>query len=380
MQWSDLDAWHMARALELARQGRGRVEPNPMVGCVVAHGAEIVGEGWHRRFGGPHAEVEALAVAGSRARSATLYVTLEPCCHQGKTPPCTEAVIAAGVSRVVIALLDPFPQVNGQGLAQLQQAGIEVVSGVLAEEARSLNAPYLKLLSTGHPWVIAKWAMTLDGKLATRTGSSQWISNARSRALAHQLRGRVDAILVGRGTVEVDDPLLTARPPGPRTAMRVVCDSQGKLSSDSQLLRTVDEAPVLVAAATDIAPEQRERIAGAGAEVWVASGSSPAERCIELLAELGRRRATNVLVEGGAQLLGTLFDARLIDEVHAFIAPKLIGGSAAPSPLGGGGIEQMTAALDLLDVRSEMLDGDVYVSGRIDTSSRSSAASAATTS
>ena len=196
-----LDHWHMVRALELAAQGRGLVEPNPMVGCLIAHGAEIVGEGWHRRFGGPHAEIEALRIAGDHAAGATLYVTLEPCCHHGKTPPCTEAVIKAGVKRVVAAMRDPFPQVDGGGVRALEAAGIAVEVGVGAADAERSNAPFLKLLQQPRPWIIAKWAMTLDGKLASRTGDSKWISNEASRGIAHQLRGRVDAIIVGSGTV-----------------------------------------------------------------------------------------------------------------------------------------------------------------------------------
>jgi diaminohydroxyphosphoribosylaminopyrimidine deaminase/5-amino-6-(5-phosphoribosylamino)uracil reductase len=196
----DLDSWHMYRALELAAKGRGLVEPNPLVGCVIARGAEIIGEGWHRRFGGPHAEIEALRLAGDRAAGATLYVTLEPCCHQGKTPPCTRAILDAGICRVLAAMRDPFPQVAGGGIQQLQAAGLEVHLGVFESEAQNLNAPYLKLVETGRPWVIAKWAMSLDGKIAMPSGESRWISNDRSREIVHRLRGRVDGILVGRGT------------------------------------------------------------------------------------------------------------------------------------------------------------------------------------
>jgi diaminohydroxyphosphoribosylaminopyrimidine deaminase / 5-amino-6-(5-phosphoribosylamino)uracil reductase len=210
---TELDALHMARALELARRGEGSVEPNPMVGCVIADDDEVIGEGWHRRFGFAHAEVEALSAAGSRARGATAYVTLEPCCHFGKTPPCTQALIAAGIRRVVAALADPFPQISGRGFSELTAAGIEVEIGLMESEARRLHAPYLKRVTTGRPWVIAKWAMTLDGKLSTRSGDSRWISGFESREIAHQLRGRVDAILIGRGTAVADDPLLTSRPP-----------------------------------------------------------------------------------------------------------------------------------------------------------------------
>ncbi|MFZ5831242.1 MAG: bifunctional diaminohydroxyphosphoribosylaminopyrimidine deaminase/5-amino-6-(5-phosphoribosylamino)uracil reductase RibD, partial [Planctomycetota bacterium] len=215
MSFRDLDPWHMRRALELAAEGEGYVEPNPMVGCVIAQGAETLGEGWHRRFGGPHAEIEALRIAGPRAAGATMFVTLEPCCHFGKTPPCTRAVVDAGIRRVVVAIGDPFPAVAGGGLAELRAAGIETTIGVLEAEAAELVAPYLKLLRTGLPWVIAKWAMTLDGKIATHTGVSRWISGPESRAVVHRLRGRVDAIVVGRQTAAIDDPQLTARPPGP---------------------------------------------------------------------------------------------------------------------------------------------------------------------
>jgi len=205
MQQSELDSWHMQRALELAALGQGFVEPNPLVGCVIVRGAEVIGEGWHRRHGGPHAEVEALVMAGFRATGSTLYVTLEPCSHQGKTPPCAPAVIDAGVHRVVAALDDPFDQVSGRGFQQLRDASIEVVRGVCEAEARRQNAPYLKRITTGRPWVIAKWAMTLDGKIATRTGDSQWISNEASRRKVHALRGRMDAIIVGHGTATADD-------------------------------------------------------------------------------------------------------------------------------------------------------------------------------
>jgi len=233
MQASAKEIRLMTRALELAEQGLGYVEPNPMVGCVIAHHDKVIGEGWHQRFGGPHAEVEAIRNAGSIPRDATLYVTLEPCCHQGKTPPCTVAIIQAGIRRVVIAQRDPFPQVDGGGIEQLKQQGSKVEVGLLEEQAKELNAPYVKLIKTGRPWVIAKWAMTLDGKLATRTGDSRWISNQLSRAVVHQLRGRVDAIMVGRKTAQLDDPQLTARPTGVRIPTRIILDSQASLSLES---------------------------------------------------------------------------------------------------------------------------------------------------
>jgi diaminohydroxyphosphoribosylaminopyrimidine deaminase/5-amino-6-(5-phosphoribosylamino)uracil reductase len=364
MDTDELDLWHMRRALELAAHGQGAVEPNPMVGCVVARGAEIIGEGWHRRFGGDHAEVEALRLAGARAAGATLYVTLEPCCHTGKTPPCTAAILAAGIRRVVAAMADPFPQVAGRGTAALQAAGVEVQVGPAAQQARALNAPYLKLLQHGRPWVIAKWAMTLDGKIATRTGQSQWISTPRSRQLVHALRGRVDAIVVGRETALRDDPLLTARPAGPRTAMRVVLDSRAALPSQSRLVRTAGQTPLLVAVGGEASSADCLRLREAGCEVLVCPGATPAARLDALLEEFGRRQLTNVLVEGGGQVLGSLLDARQIDEVHVFIAPKLAGGSAAPSPVAGQGVATLSDALHLGELVVESVDGDVYVRGR----------------
>jgi len=365
MDQSDLDRWHMQRALELAARGRGYVEPNPMVGCVVVQGAEIIGEGWHRRFGEAHAEVEALEIAGRRAAGTTMVVTLEPCCHQGKTPPCTRAIIAAGVGRVVVAQRDPFPEVAGRGIAELEAAGIAVEAGLLEAEARRLNGPYLKLLATGRPWVVAKWAMTLDGKIATRTGSSRWVSGDASRKIVHALRGRVDAVLVGRGTQERDDPLLTARPPGPRTALRVVVDTRASLSSQSQLVRTAREVPVLVAVGPESSKANRRRLAEAGCEVLVCEGESHAARLDRLLLELGGRRMTNVLVEGGGQLLGSLLDAGAIDEVHVFLAPKLVGGGSAISPIAGEGIEEMSGALVLDMPQVQQVDSDVYVHGPV---------------
>ena len=236
----------MRRALELAERGRGYVEPNPLVGAVIVRDDQVVAEGWHQRFGEAHAEIDALAMAADKARGATLYVTLEPCCHHGKTPPCTDALIRAGIKHVVAAMLDPFAQVAGKGVELLRAAGITVETGLCEQEARSLNAPYLKLLATGKPYVHAKWAMSLDGKIATRSGDSRWISNEASRKRVHELRGRMDAIIVGIGTVLADDPLLTARPPGPRTACRVILDSCGRLPLSSKLAQSARLVPTLV--------------------------------------------------------------------------------------------------------------------------------------
>lgn len=356
----------MLRALELAERGRGFVEPNPMVGCVIVKNGEGVGEGFHARFGGPHAEVVALEAAGVNAKGSTLYVTLEPCCHQGKTPPCTKAVIAAGIRRVVAAMQDPFAEVSGQGLTELREGGIEVDVGLHEDKARQLNAPYLKLLSTGKPWVIAKWAMTLDGKIATRSGYSKWISGSAAREVVQSLRARVDAIVVGRRSAEMDDPLLTARPESgtpARIATRVVVSSQARLSPGCRLIKTAKEAPVLLACGPDAQKRDIRRLTARGVEVHRFSATTRFERTLDLLERLGTRRMTNILVEGGSQLFGSLLDARQIDEIHVFIAPKLFGGEKAPSPIGGAGISAVSSALHLERVQIQTLGDDVYVHG-----------------
>lgn len=359
------DQPYMALALELALRGLGGVEPNPMVGCVILAGDRMVGQGWHARFGGSHAEIEALAQAGSAAAGATMYVTLEPCCHHGKTPPCTEAIVRAGIRRVVVAHRDPFPRVDGGGIDRLRAAGVQVDVGLMESASRRLNAPYLKLVRQGRPWINAKWAMTLDGKLAARSRDSRWISGERSRQRVHQLRGRMDAILIGAGTARADDPQLTVRPSGLRTPVRIVLDSRATLATDSRLVQTARETPVLIAAGPG-APRQRcQQLKAAGCEVWIGASEDRNQRLMELLDELGRLRMTHVLVEGGAQVLGSLFDAGAIDEVHAFIAAKLIGGCTAPSPLAGCGLPHMQQAVALSEPTIEILDGDVYFRGRL---------------
>ena len=359
MQPND-ELW-MRRALELAERGRGYVEPNPLVGAVVVRDGKIVGEGWHAKYGLAHAEVVAFADAGEAARGATLYVTLEPCCHQGKTPPCTDEVLRAGVVRVVAALQDPFPQVAGQGAAILRTAGVEVEFGVCETLARMQNAPYLTLLGKGRPRVHAKWAMTLDGRIATRTGDSKWISSEASRAVVHQMRSRMDGILVGIGTALADDPLLTARPAGPRIATRVVLDSRGRLPLASQLVQTAHETPTMIVTTVD-APQRCET----GCEVLLLPAATDGRPDLHaLLNELGRRRWTNLLVEGGAGVLGGFFDAQLVDEVHVFVAPKIIGGVGAKAPLHGIGVEWMRDALSLDDMTCEPIAGDFYLHGRV---------------
>lgn len=382
---TDDEGW-MRQALTLAERGRGAVEPNPLVGAVVVRDGRCVGQGWHEQFGGPHAEVNALTETGVPARGSTLYVTLEPCCHHGKTPPCVGAILQAGIARVVVAMPDPFPAVSGQGIQQLRAAGVAVDVGLCQSEAESLNRPYLTLLRKERPYVHCKWAMTLDGKLASRSGDSKWISNESSRRIVHRLRSRMDAIVIGAGTLRADDPLLTVRPPGPRIPTRIVVSTQPYLPLDSQLVRTLAEASVILATANpqppqDCTPLPSSATAGAngGCDFTppVSSSTANAYETIHLptinnlislpalLADLSRRRMTNILVEGGAALLGSFLDARLIDEVHVFIAPKLLGGRAALSPLAGQGIAHLTDAIGLQDMTVTPLENDVYIRGTL---------------
>jgi diaminohydroxyphosphoribosylaminopyrimidine deaminase/5-amino-6-(5-phosphoribosylamino)uracil reductase len=354
------ETW-MRRALELAERGRGHVEPNPLVGSVIVRDSQLVGEGWHQRYGQAHAEVVALAAAGEAARDATLYVTLEPCCHHGKTPPCTDAVLRAGIVRVVAAMADPFPQVAGKGAEQLRTAGIAVEFGLCEAEARRLNAPYLKLLATGQPYVHAKWAMTLDGKIATRSGDSKWISNEASRRRVHELRGRMDAILVGIGTALADDPQLTARPAGPRAAVRIVLDSHLRLPTSSFLAQTARQTPTLLATTADASTDRAAGLEGRGCEILRLPSANGRPSITALLAELGRRRFTNLLVEGGSAVLGGFLDAGAIDEAHVFVAPRLAGGADARTPIGGRGVEKIADALTFPEWRVETIDGDVLL-------------------
>lgn len=364
------DEQMMRRALELARRGLGFVEPNPPVGAVIVNEqGNVIGEGWHQKFGGPHAEVHALAAAGAGATGATLYVTLEPCSHFGKTPPCSHAVIRAGIRRVVIATVDPAKHGLVRGVDELKSAGIDVDVGVLGNEARRMIAPFTRLMTVGLPWIHLKWAMTLDGKIATATGSSQWITTPASRAVVHQLRARMDAIVTGIGTVLADDPQLNSRIPDgspQRIATRIVLDSQCRLPLDSKLVQTAREAAVIVFT-TESAPEGRiAALQHAGVEVLIVAATSDQQLDLrDVMRELGRRRMTNVFVEAGSRILGSLFDDRLVNEVHAFIAPALSGGQDAPGPIGGRGINVMADALRLEQTEIEVLDGDFYVHGLI---------------
>jgi diaminohydroxyphosphoribosylaminopyrimidine deaminase/5-amino-6-(5-phosphoribosylamino)uracil reductase len=383
----------MARALELARQGVGQVSPGPLVGCVIVSASgEVVGEGFYVFADVNHAETIALAHASEKARGGTAYVSLEPHAHYGRTPPCTDALLAAGITRVVAPIEDLNPKVSGKGFAHLRAAGLTVETGLLAEEATQLNEAYLHFMQTGRPFVHLKLAVTLDGKIATRTGDSRWVTGPEARCRAHELRHAYDAILVGAGTVLKDDPSLTDRSglQRRRPLVRVVLDDKVGLSLESKLATTTTEAPVVLfgraeggdlrgtgatgkgalnkgeaensevqKGATDNSAATRGVLANAGVEIV----SSDPKNLRAVLDELGRRSIQSVLVEGGASVAGSFIDAGLVNKVTFFIAPKIVGGEAAPNAIRGKGVQRMSEALELERVEVLQHGRDIEVTG-----------------
>ncbi len=374
---SDIDSLHLARAIELAEGGRGQVSPNPLVGAVLADGETVIGEGFHRAVGSAHAEVEAIrAAAGQDLDRATLYVSLEPCCHRGRTPPCTDAIRAARIGRVVVASDDPSSHASGRGLGILRDEGIEVVSagGELAGRARLLNQPFRKLARTGRPWVMFKSAMTLDGKVATRSGDSKWISGESSRRRAHRWRLECDAVAVGIGTALADDPQLTARDiegraglnvlPG-RQPRRIVFDSLGRVPLDAQLVSDDRGAPLIIVVSRAAPRSATDALATHGAEVVVASGEHEPARVRDALDQLGAAGITSILLEGGPHLAGAFLDAGEIDEIRLFLAPLILGGRTARDPLEGEGVDAISDAVRATDLTCERVGDDLLVSARL---------------
>jgi diaminohydroxyphosphoribosylaminopyrimidine deaminase/5-amino-6-(5-phosphoribosylamino)uracil reductase len=370
---TDTDRVHLARAIELAQQGAGEVKPNPLVGALVARDGEILGEGWHERYGGPHAEVNAIEACGTAdLTGATLYVSLEPCCHEGNTPPCTDAIMQAGIGRVVVASDDPTEKASGRGLGILRDEGVEVLAadGELAARARLLNQPFRKHARVGRPWVLFKSAMTLDGKVATRAGDSQWISGEESRLLAHTWRASVDAVIVGIGTALADDPQLTARPDGilaelPLQPRRVVFDSLARLPISSQLVSAADTVPLTVCVSRAAARSDTDALEAAGAQVLVATGENEPARVRSALDQLGASGVASVLLEGGPHLAGAFLDAGEVDEIRLFLAPILLGGRTARDPLEGEGVERISEALRALTFDCDRVGEDLLISARL---------------
>ena len=366
---TEIDRRHLARAIDLAEQGRGRVSPNPLVGAVIGRDEEVLGEGFHGSLGGPHAEVEALSDAGDRdLAGATLYVSLEPCCHHGKTPPCTDAIRTAGIGRVVVGSDDPSEHASGRGLGILRDEGIEVVvaDGELASRARLLNQPFRKHARTGRPWVLFKSAMTLDGKVATRSGDSKWISGEASRQLAHHWRAECDAVAVGIGTALADNPQLTARIDGVvRQPRRVVFDSLARLPRSSQLVRDARKTPLTVVVSRAAPRAATDALATHGADVVVATGENETARVRSALDQLGASGIGSILLEGGPHLAGAFLDAGEVDEMRLFLAPRVLGGRTARDPLEGEGVDAIADAARALTLECERVGDDLLVSARM---------------
>lgn len=363
------DEKYMRLALRLARRGAGTTSPNPMVGAVVVRGSQIVGRGYHRRAGEPHAEILALQNAGKKARGATLYVTLEPCNHFGKTPPCTEAVLKAGVRKVVVGMKDPNPLVSGRGIRRLRRAGIQVEVGDSDEACRELNAPFCKYITSRRPFVFLKGAMTLDGKIATRSGDSRWITSPESRQEVHRLRRDVDAVMVGIGTVLRDDPLLNVRLPRTKPGhqpLRIVVDSRLRIPLKSRLVQTAFQYPTLIAATRAASPSKIRLLEKMNIEVWALPKDSRGKVNLKILMKrLGDRGIVSVLLEGGAQMNASALKARLVDRLLFFFAPKIIGGIRAPGVIGGEGFRRMREAMPLELLRIRRVGPDLLVEAKI---------------
>lgn len=354
------DESYMLRAIELADQAAGHTSPNPMVGCVIVRDGAVIAEGYHERAGMPHAEAAALAKLNGDATGATIYVTLEPCCHQGRTPPCTDAIIAAKPARVMAAMEDPNHRVGGEGFRLLREAGIEVEVGVCERKAQQLNEAYVKYITTRMPFVIAKVGMTLDGRIATRTGDSKWVTGEASRARVHELRNRVDAILVGSRTVMIDDPALTTRlqTGDPRDPIRIILDADEYLDDTRRVFHSDSNAPTWV-----VLPEGRD-FGGADDVIHVPVLESGMD-LVHLMRQLGEREVTSILIEGGGSTHGSAFEMGIVDKVMFFIAPKIAGGQGAVSAVEGVGIETMGEAVKIEDTSVERIDEDFLITGYV---------------
>lgn len=360
-----MDEYYMQQALAIAQFAEGRTSPNPLVGAVIVKDRHIVGQGWHRKAGTPHAEVHALAQAGELAKNATVYVTLEPCSHHGRTGPCADALIKAGVKKVVVAMTDPNPEVCGNGLARLRAAGIEVVEGVLADKAAKLNEVFIKWITTGMPFGVLKAAMSLDGRIATHTGHSKWITGPAARGYGHKLRDIYDGILVGIGTVLADNPELTARlPEGGQNPVRIIVDSMARTPLDAKVV-TDKKAPTIIAVSSAAPAARIAALRSQDVEVMIVEQTESGIDLRQLFQQLGARRITSILVEGGAAINASVLAANLIDKVHFFIAPKIIGGQMAPGPVAGSGAESVDQAIMLEDTSTQILGGDILINGYI---------------
>lgn len=355
---------YMKRALELAKKGAGHTSPNPMVGCVVVKDGRIVTEGYHERYGEFHAERNALTRCEEDLTGAEMYVTLEPCCHQGNTPPCTDIIIERSIGKVYVGSMDPNPKVAGKGVKILQEHGIEVETGVLEKECLALNEIFFYYITTGIPYVAMKYAMTLDGKIASCTGDSKWVTGEKARHHVHELRKQYSAILAGIGTVLADDPMLNCRIEEGVDPVRVVCDSTLRIPLSSQLVKTAGDIPVIVAYAKEN-PEKEKALLQAGVELISAGRDGRVDLAV-LMRELGKRKIDSVLVEGGGAIHGSLLKSGLVQKIYCYLAPKLIGGREASSPVEGDGFSRMKDALPVTEMEILSLGEDICISGRVE--------------
>ena len=384
MPYKQQDIEYMQRAIALAKKGAGFVNPNPMVGCVVVKDNEIITEGYHEYYGGLHAERNALTHTTADCKGATLYVTLEPCCHYGKTPPCTEIIIEKGIKKVVVGLLDPNPLVAGKGIKILEDAGIEVITGVEVEEIKELNKVFLKYIKTKRPYVLLKTAMTLDGKIASYTGDSKWITNEKSRQLVHKLRSEMMGIVAGIGTVKADDPMLNCRIEGQQSTdnsqqslttkvhqpIRIIVDTKASISLDSNIVKTANEYRTILAVSNQLSPVSNQskidELKSFNVEILYCDEKDGHVDINDLMIKLGQKGIDSLLLEGGATLNAAFLQAGCVDEVYAFIAPKIIGGEHSKSPVGGQGIELMKDAIMLKDIKIETFDNDILIKCRVE--------------
>ncbi|MCK5156442.1 MAG: bifunctional diaminohydroxyphosphoribosylaminopyrimidine deaminase/5-amino-6-(5-phosphoribosylamino)uracil reductase RibD [Spirochaetales bacterium] len=357
------DKYFMKKTLKLAQSGAGYTNPNPMVGAVLVREGKIISEGYHQYYGGSHAEIHAIEQAGRQAAGSTLYVNLEPCSHHGKTPPCCEAVVHAGISRVVCAMEDPNPLVSGQGIAFLRQNGVEVQTGVLRDEAMLLNEIFIKYIRTHHPFVILKSAMSLDGKIATRTGESKWITGEQVRQYSHQIRHQVSAIMVGVQTVIADNPVLTTRlqPDTGKNPARIIMDSHGRTPVSSNLIKTIFQGPVIIISSPDIPEKKTKTLKAMGAEIITVTETDRAAVLRELMPVLGERGIDSLLIEGGGTLADSAVRAGIVDKYLYFIAPLIIGGREALTPVEGEGVDEISRAVKLQKMSTRTMGRDILV-------------------
>ena len=380
MPYKQQDIEYMQRAIALAKKGAGFVNPNPMVGCVVVKDNEVITEGYHEYYGGLHAERNALTNSTADCKDATLYVTLEPCCHYGKTPPCTEIIIEKGIKKVVVGLLDPNPLVAGKGIKILEDAGIEVITGVEVEKIKDLNKVFLKYIKTKRPYVLLKTAMTLDGKIASYTGDSKWITNEKSRKLVHKLRSEMMGIVAGIGTVKADNPMLNCRlevqqptansqQPNIHQPIRIIIDTKASISLESNIVKTANEYKTILAigqqSTVDSQQTKIDELKSLNVDILYCEEKDGHVDINDLMIKLGQKGIDSILLEGGATLNAAFLEAGCVDEVYAFIAPKIIGGEHSKSPVGGQGIELMKDAIMLKDIKIETFDNDILIKGKI---------------